>query len=67
MIWENALGCTYRLTADQVEGGRNRLGMDVSHIPLDVTLCGFCDTPISEGRCFNCRTIHTDVNARFAA
>lgn len=55
--WELAEGCTYTLTADDV----NRLGIPIT-APLDTVLCGFCDSPVdAEGRCHSCRTIHLDA------
>lgn len=64
--WDREIGCTYVLTADDVEDGKNKLGMDVSDIPLNTLLCCFCDTPVdSEGRCFHCRTIHMDAELQF--
>ena len=57
--WELAEGCTYILSPDDVVDGRNKLGCDVRHIPLGVTLCGFCDQALpTSGYCADCRTIH---------
>ncbi len=59
--WTLASGASYILTNDDLENGRNRLGIDVRHIPLGVPLCGYCDAPLSAaGKCAPCQTIHTD-------
>lgn len=50
---------SYILTSDDLCEGRNKLGMDVSHIPLDVELCQGCDHPIPDDRyCARCDCKH---------
>lgn len=59
--WELASGSTYMVTLADLDGGRNKLGIEYKG-PLDTLLCGFCDTPLpTDGRCEPCCTIHTDI------
>lgn len=52
----------YVLTEADVWDGKNKLGIDVSHIPLNVALCEGCDTPIpSDGCCDRCMVWHGDI------
>jgi hypothetical protein len=46
---------------DVFDGGRNRLGMDVSHVPLNVPLCKSCDGEIVDALCRDCMALHADL------
>jgi len=66
--WGNAMklepvtAAYYVLTPADVEDGRNRLGMNVSHLPFGVPLCSFCDDAIPpSGVCRKCAVIHMDI------
>jgi hypothetical protein len=59
--WELATRSTYVLTENDVEDGKNKLGMDVRHIALNVPLCSFCDGQLVGNACYPCQTIHTDI------
>jgi hypothetical protein len=60
--FEIVKGNHYVLTEADVFDGKNRLGMDVSHLPLNVPLCEGCDGAIhSDGICHDCGIIHSDI------
>jgi hypothetical protein len=61
MNYATTTGSHYVLTEDDLTEGRNRLGMPVAHIPLDVPLCSSCDGVIEDGACHDCELIHTDL------
>lgn len=59
--YDTTTGSHYVLTEDDVIDGRNRLGMDVRHVPLDVPLCASCDGVIEDGVCHGCELVHADL------
>jgi hypothetical protein len=49
------------MTEDDVFDGKNKLGMDVSRVPLNVPLCKGCDGEIVDAVCLDCETLHADL------
>ena len=50
-------GWSYVMTPEDIEDGRNRIGMRVSNPVFDTPLCSGCDQPIRDMRCDNCAVI----------
>lgn len=54
---QDLAGWSYTLTHDDIEDGRNKIGMRVTNPIYDVPLCQGCDQPIRDMRCDNCSVI----------
>ena len=59
--YEVVSGHWYVLRESDLCEGRNRLGIDVSHLPLNVPLCGGCDAQLDCGVCHSCEVVNVDL------